>query len=334
MCRQLSIALACGFLAIFAPSIASGQGADEREIVIESGQVLREIMAIPARGIPRSLLHEAQGLVVVPGMIRGGFVFGVKFGRGIALSRDADGQWSNPVFIRVTGANFGFQAGLQSTDLVLVFRNRTSIESLMRGRFTIGGNAAAAAGPVGRSMSAATDLQLRSEILSYSRSRGLFAGVAIDGAVMNPDSRATATFYNQTLANPRGVAPDVASQFLTLLNQLSAAPTESPAPISQEDRNRVCQQLIAAHQRLNQLLDPDWQQFLALPSDLNAPLPTLQEQLRKVQARYNKIVSDPQFRALAERQEFQETLTLLNRFCHLMEACVSNAIKLPPPPPN
>lgn len=331
MRRQYWIAIAT--VAGFASSPARAQIFDDRDVVVESGQVLREIMAIPARGIPRALLHEAQGLVVVPGMLRGGFVVGVKHGRGIAVSRDDDGNWTNPVFLRITGANFGFQAGLQSTDLVLVFRNRTTIQSLMRGRFTIGGNAAAAAGPLGRSMSAATDLQLRSEILSYSRSRGLFAGVSIDGAVMNPDSRATAAFYNQTIANPRGTAPESAGQFLQLLNQLTGSPVESPIAIPQEDRTRLSQQLIAAHQRLTPLLDPAWQQFLALPADLNAANPAALEQLRKVHARYNGLVGNSQFSSLIDRQEFQETLTLLNRYLHLMEACCNSTIRLPPPPP-
>lgn len=332
MGRRHIFGLALAALVSVATVSAPAQGLDERDIVVEAGQVLREIMAIPARGIPRSLLHEAQGLVVIPGMIRGGFIVGVKRGRGIALSRGADGQWTNPVFVTITGGNIGFQAGLQSTDLVLVFRNRTSIERLMRGQFTIGANAAAAAGPVGRSMSAATDAQLRAEILSYSRSRGLFAGVAIDGAVMNPDLRATAAFYNQTPANPQGVAPDVATQFLRLVNQFSGTPTETPIPIVHDDRNRLCQQLIASHQRLAAIIDPAWQQFLALPTDLFCTSPAAMEQLRVVHTRYNTVAADPQFRALVERQEFQETLTLLNRHFLLTEACTNNVIALPSPP--
>lgn len=166
-----------------APDMASG-GSTERQIVAESGQVLQEIMAIPAKGIPRSLLSEAQGLVVVPGMIRGGFVIGIKHGRGIAVARDNSGAWSKPIFMRMSGGNVGLQAGLQSTDLILVFRNRARVAEMLQGRFTLGANAGVAAGPIGRSTTAATDGQLRAEILSYSRSRGLFAGISIDGAVL------------------------------------------------------------------------------------------------------------------------------------------------------
>ena len=289
-------------------------------------------MAIPAKGIPRSLLSEAQGLVIVPGMIRGGFIVGLKHGRGIAVARDANGAWTNPVFITITGGNIGLQAGLQSTDLILVFRNRTRIEELMRGRFTIGANAGAAAGPIGRSTSAATDAQLRAEILSYSRSRGLFAGISIDGAVIQPDSRATAAFYGQTAARPQGHVPAAATHFLSILNAHSAANLNAPIPVPHADHERVCRQLTAAHTRLLEILDPAWQQHLALPSDINANTPEAQKNLRSTQARFDQVVSDSQFRALSERQEFQETLTLLNRHAWLQEAATANVLALPAPP--
>lgn len=313
------------------PTMAQAQ-ANERQIVAEAKNALQEIMAIPAKGIPRALLADAQGLVVVPGMIRGGFIVGVKHGRGIAVVRDASGAWSNPAFVRITGGNVGFQAGLQATDLVLVFRNRTSMDDMLRDRFTIGANASAAAGPVGRDMSAATDGQLRSEILSYSRSRGLFAGVSIDGAVLQPDPHATALFYGQTAANPQGRAPAVASQFLALLNAHSAASPDTAIPVSHADHERVCRQLVAAHGRLTEILDPAWQQYLALPADITLATAQAQENLRNTRARFNQVAEDPQFQALTDRQEFQETLTLLNRHAWLREAAKAQVVALPPPP--
>ncbi|MBX3415119.1 MAG: lipid-binding SYLF domain-containing protein [Pirellulales bacterium] len=313
------------------PAIVQAQ-ASERQIVIEARHVLQEIMAIPVQGIPRALLADAQGLVVVPGMIRGGFIVGVKHGRGIAVARNSDGTWTNPVFVRITGGNIGFQAGLQATDLVLVFRNQTRVEELMRGRFTIGASASAAAGPVGRDMSAATDAQLRSEILSYSRSRGLFAGVAIDGAVMQPDPNATAIFYGQTPTHPQGHVPAVATQFVSLLTAHSTGNVNTVVPVPHTDHELVCRELLAAHERLAEILDPAWQQHLALPANVTSPTPEAQASLRATLARYNQVASDPQFRALAERQEFQETLTMLNRHARLQEAAAANVLPLPPPP--
>jgi SH3 domain-containing YSC84-like protein 1 len=331
MHRKVLAALIVGAAAWLAPATARGQAAEE-ELVVEAGQVLREIMAIPARGIPRALLADARGLVIVPGMIRGGFVIGVKHGRGIAVPRDAEGAWGNPVFVRVNGGNIGFQAGLQATDVILVFRTRTSVDAMMRGRFTIGANAGVAAGPVGRETSAATDAQMRAEILSYSRSRGLFAGVAIDGAMIQPDPRATAAFYGQTPAQPQGVAPPSAGQFLSILNAYSGAQAEAVIPIPREDRETLVKHLTAAHQRLTALLDPAWQQFLALPADLTGTTPASREGLQKARTRFNDLVNDPKFRALVERQEFQETLTLLNRHALLEEAGATAVLTLPPPP--
>lgn len=329
--RHLLGAAAVVCLAAMTPAVALAQF-NERRIVAEAGVVLQEIMAIPAKGIPRALLADAQGLVIVPGMIRGGFVIGVKHGRGIAVVRDANGAWTNPVFVRITGGNIGFQAGLQATDLVLVFRNRTRIEEMMRGRFTIGANAGVAAGPIGRATSAATDAQMRAEILSYSRSRGLFAGVSIDGAVIQPEPHSTAIFYGQSPSSPQGRTPAAAVRFLEILNALSGGGPDTVVAVPHEAREELCEQLLAAHERLLAVLDPAWQEHLAFPADLTEPTPAGQEQLREVQARFNRLFEDPAFKALTDRQEFQETLTLLNRHAWLQEAAAANVLKLPPPP--
>lgn len=335
ICRLLSRGLWASALGWVILMAGPGQAA-ERQIVAEAEIVLQEIMSIPAKGIPRALLADAQGLIIVPGMIRGGFVVGVKHGRGIAVTRDDQGEWTNPVFVRVTGGNIGWQAGLQATDLILVFRNRTRIEEMMRGQFTLGANAGVAAGPVGRGMSAATDGQLRAEILSYSRSRGLFAGVSIDGAVIRPDSQATDAFYQRAPGTGPGTAPPVATRFLQTLRGFSNSGTADAAPavpaVPHVHHERVCRQLQAAHNRLLEILDPAWQEHLALPGDFAAATPAAQENVRRTLARFNQVAGDPQFRALTERQEFLETLTLLNRHAWLQEAASGSVLPLPPPP--
>jgi len=173
--------LVFALLVVAVPSGAIRAQSVEEGTVEAASEVLREITAIPAKAIPAALLADAQGVVIIPGMIKGGFVIGARHGKGVLVARNAAGEWLAPVFITVTGGSVGLQAGLEATDVVAVFRNRQGVDRLMRGKLTIGADAAVAAGPIGRDASAATNAQLKAEILSYSRSRGLFAGVAIDG---------------------------------------------------------------------------------------------------------------------------------------------------------
>lgn len=172
-------------------------GSKETEIVRTAVEVLEEISAIPETGIPPTLLQNAHGIAVVPGVIKVGFVVGGRHGRGVVLVRDDRGGWSNPVFISLTGGSVGWQIGAQSTDVILVFKSGKSIDGIMKGKFTVGADAAVAAGPVGRSASASTDAQLKAEIYSYSRSRGLFAGVSVEGAALQIDEDANAAFYGK-----------------------------------------------------------------------------------------------------------------------------------------
>jgi len=139
-------------------------GSKETEIVRTAVEVLEEISAIPETGIPPTLLQNAHGIAVVPGVIKVGFVVGGRHGRGVVLVRDDRGGWSNPVFISLTGGSVGWQIGAQSTDVILVFKSGKSIDGIMKGKFTVGADAAVAAGPVGRSASASTDAQLKAEI--------------------------------------------------------------------------------------------------------------------------------------------------------------------------
>ena len=158
-------------------------------------RVLKEIMEAPDKSIPQDLLRDARAIAVIPDRIKAGFIFGGSRGEGLISVKTADGTWSNPSFITLTGGSVGFQAGVSSTDVVLVFRTQRGVDSIVRGKFTLGADASAAAGPVGRTASASTDAQMKAEIYSYSRSRGLFAGVALDGSALRIDYDANAAVY-------------------------------------------------------------------------------------------------------------------------------------------
>lgn len=157
--------------------------------------VLNQIMQAPDKSIPRDLLRDAKAVAVIPDMLKVGFIFGGRRGEGLISVKRPDGTWSDPSFITMTGGSVGFQVGVSSTDVVLVFRTQDGVDSIVRGKFTLGADASAAAGPVGRSATADTDGQLKAEIYSYSRSRGLFAGVALNGAALRIDYDANAVVY-------------------------------------------------------------------------------------------------------------------------------------------
>jgi lipid-binding SYLF domain-containing protein len=176
-------------------SAAAGQKEDDR--ANNASRVLSEILRIPEESIPSKLLNEAQAIAVIPDVVKAGFVVGGRRGKGLVAVRGSDGTWSNPSFIILTGGSIGFQAGVQSADVILVFRNGRGVDSIVNGKFTLGGDASVAAGPVGRSAQASTDEQLKAEIYSYSRARGLFAGISLDGAVMQIDKKANAAMYGR-----------------------------------------------------------------------------------------------------------------------------------------
>ena len=158
-------------------------------------RVLAEIMQAPDKAIPQDLLRDAKAIAVIPDLLKVGFVFGGRRGEGLVSVKSPNGTWSNPSFITMTGGSVGFQVGVSSTDVVLIFRTQRGVDSIVRGKFTLGADASAAAGPVGRTASAATDEQLKAEIYSYSRTRGLFAGVALDGSALRIDYDANAAVY-------------------------------------------------------------------------------------------------------------------------------------------
>lgn len=183
-------------------SQAALAGPQEDQRARNAVRVLTEIQGMPEQGIPDKLLDEGRAVIVIPDTIKAGLVIGGRRGHGLMSIKNADGSWSNPVFMKLTGGSIGFQAGVQSSDIVLVFRNDRSLDNLVNGKFTLGADAGVAAGPVGRNASAATDGQLKAEIWSWSRARGLFAGVALDGAVLQIDDEANLEAYG-TRTTPR-----------------------------------------------------------------------------------------------------------------------------------
>ncbi len=189
--------LALAFVALSATALTARAGEEENRRAENAVRVLKEIMMAPDRAIPKDLLQKAHAIVVVPDVIKAGFVVGGRHGEGLISVKTRDGTWSNPCFVRLTGGSVGFQAGVSSTDVVLVFRTQRGVDSIVHGKFTLGADASAAAGPVGRSAQASTDAQLKAEIYSYSRARGLFAGAALDGTALTIDDEANEAVYGE-----------------------------------------------------------------------------------------------------------------------------------------
>lgn len=334
-------------------STSSAQSPAE-QTVLSAISVLDEIMNTSATSIPQNLLADAHGLAIVPGVIKGGFIVGVRHGRGVVMVRDQHRAWQPPAFVSLTGGSVGWQVGLQATDVILVFRTPRSVQGLMNGKFTIGADAAAAAGPVGRQAAAATDSQLRAEILSYSRSRGLFAGVSLDGSMLQIDQAANQSFYQAggppNLANPQA-ANSIPASAVRLMETVArhtdrtvpAQPRPQPqasAPLagnvvamqgtSEADLRR---QLVAASPPLQNLLDDHWRQFLALPAGIQQGAdPPDVESLQQTMARFDTVAKDPQFAALAGRPEFQAVHQLLRLYLNARTAAAGPTLNLPPPP--
>lgn len=196
--------LLCLVMLVF--SIPVSAESDQVILIDEAHDVLMDILNIPERTIPPSLLAGAQAIAIIPEVVKVGLVIGGRYGEGLIVMRNRNTRaWSDPVFITLTGGSVGFQIGAQSSDVILVFRNRRGINSLIEGKFTLGADAAVAAGPVGRHAAAATDTKLQSEILSYSRTRGLFAGVSLDGSALEIDRIANRSFYSEPDVTARDI---------------------------------------------------------------------------------------------------------------------------------
>jgi len=224
----------CVWVLAIAGSISStGAFATDRKIKVDdrldvSADALTDMMRAPDRSLPRDLMDKARCVVVVPGMKKAGFLFGAEYGRGFAVCRRRAGSgWSAPAAVRVEGGSFGLQIGASETDIVLLVMNEGGMKHLLSDKFTIGGDARAAAGPIGREVSAQTDAMMRAEMLSYSRSRGLFAGISLEGATLSPDGRANRELYGRAAKNREILSggfktPAVAAKLEGALNRDSA----------------------------------------------------------------------------------------------------------------
>jgi lipid-binding SYLF domain-containing protein len=187
--------LTCGF-AIHA--LAADEDAQRLKAASDT---LQEIMGTPDKGIPTSLFQKAECVVIIPGMKKAGFVFSGKYGRGYASCRKASGGWTDPAGMRIEGGGFGFQIGGSETDLVLLVMSRKGMNGLLTSKFTLGGEASVAGGPVGRDATAQTDATMRADILSWSRSRGVFAGISLQGGTLRPDEDANKGLYGQKVSS-------------------------------------------------------------------------------------------------------------------------------------
>jgi lipid-binding SYLF domain-containing protein len=231
-------------------SLPAAAATKEEQRVGDAADVLDQLLRIPEKTIPPALLSRAYAVAVIPNVVKVGFGIGARRGRGIIVIRQDDDSWSNPAFITLTGGSIGWQIGAQSTDVILVFRTRKGVENISNGKLTLGADASIAAGPVGRHTSVATDIQFQAEVVSYSRSRGLFAGVAFEGAGVTMDRKANSAFYGSTSMSPDrifasspNVAPNIANEFVQILTaQTARLPTKpgmqvgsNSAPRSAED---------------------------------------------------------------------------------------------------
>jgi len=224
--RQLLVVLVvvCSLTPLFAAdedSKAQENNSKASARVEAAGTVLNEIQAAPDSGIPQEVLGSADCVAVVPSLLNGGFMFGGRYGKGVASCRTEKG-WSAPAFFTIGGGSFGLQIGGQATDLVMLIMNKDGMNNLLSSKFKLGADASAAAGPVGRHAAADTDWKMRAQVLTYSRSRGLFAGLELSGAVITQDKDSTREFYGRMVPFKTSLtgeieAPKLAYPFLSTL---------------------------------------------------------------------------------------------------------------------
>ena len=200
----------------------------EAERLQRAVEVFREVMDTPDKGIPQGLLDRAHCVVVVPGLKKGAFIVGAKYGRGFTSCRAQGGVgWTAPAAVRIEGGSFGLQIGGSETDVILLIMNERGVQRLLSSKFTLGGDAAVAGGPVGREATAQTDAYMTAEILSWSRSRGVFAGISVQGATLRQDVGVNRELYGRSLENREIVeqklaAPKAAEKLISLLNKYSS----------------------------------------------------------------------------------------------------------------
>jgi lipid-binding SYLF domain-containing protein len=228
--------LLLGLVSIAVPAKAQEQKHKaEADRAAEAAKVLTEIMNIPEDAIPEELMARAHGIAVIPHVVKGAFGLGGQWGKGLMSQRREDGTWSTPSFIEIGGGSFGLQIGVQASDIVLVFTDESGIKGLLKGKVKIGADASATAGPVGRKAEVGTDILLRSGVLAYSRSRGLFAGISLDGSVISIDDDANEKIYGKKVTGEQvllgkqvSVNPTVAG-FVKTLETVSPAHVHTPS---------------------------------------------------------------------------------------------------------
>lgn len=229
--KKLIVSVALLSLANLAWAESNLQSSTER--LNNAGQVLHEIMAAPDNGIPEEVLEHARCIAVVPHMVKGGFIFGAQSGRGVASCRTAKG-WSAPAFFVITGGSWGLQIGIEGVDLVMILQNEKGMQRLLASKFQLGADASAAAGPVGRHASAETNWKMEAEILTYSRAKGAFAGLTLNGASIRRDDDSMKSIYGHyvttgSVLRGRVAAPAVAKTFLTAVSGAKAQATAETA---------------------------------------------------------------------------------------------------------
>jgi lipid-binding SYLF domain-containing protein len=224
-------------VSFFAFTTAAVAGKREDATILKATQVLEETMAMPDQHAPDWLLDRAYGIAIIPGVIKVGLGLGGKGGKGVMLIRDASGHWTNPSFVYLGGGSIGWQFGIQSSDIILVFASRRSIEGVTGGKLTLGADAGIAVGPVGRNASGSTDIG-GAEIFSYSRSQGFFGGLAIDGSVIGIDESANASFYQRSgllaseiFGSSPPTAPEAARKLLETMRRFPGLNDKSPTAV-------------------------------------------------------------------------------------------------------
>ena len=214
---------------------------DATERLDNAKQVLHEIMGMPDKGIPEEVLEHAKCVAVVPHMVKGGFIFGGKGGKGVATCRTADG-WSAPAFITISGGNWGLQIGVEAVDLVMIIQNEKGMQKLLESNFHVGADASAAAGPVGRHAEAGTNWKMDTEILTYSRAKGVFAGLTLEGASIRQDSDSRQAMYGRKVTTRalllgKVPAPAAAQPFLAEIRGAKAqAVSQGKADAKEKDK--------------------------------------------------------------------------------------------------
>jgi SH3 domain-containing YSC84-like protein 1 len=225
--RKIAIlSLAMIYVALLLPIDSFGQSMELETRLSECSAILKDMLEAPDAGVPKDLIKRSRAIVLFPSVLKAGLGLGGHYGKGVVLRRNpATGKWGPPAFLTLVGGSFGWQIGVQSTDLVLLVMSDVSLKSLFRDKFTIGADASVAAGPVGRDASAGTDIDLSAGILSYSRAKGIFAGVSVKGSVIEPDWSANKSYYGSDKSvmdiffTGKGTISPAAARLIRLLNR-------------------------------------------------------------------------------------------------------------------